>query len=341
MPKNHINIPIFIPHQGCPHKCIFCNQWATVSEQLIPDTNFIYEKVSKYLSSKPPTVKTTEIAFFGGSFTGIDKYRQEELLSAAYKFLMEQSVDGLRLSTRPDMIDEDRLTLLKKYDVSTIELGIQSFDDKILKFSNRGYTSEDIYNAIQLIKKFKFDFVIQLMPGLPGDSMKSSIKSAETTAMLKPSAVRIYPAIVLRNTELEKIFKNGKYTPLSIDDAVETCAEMYKIFKKSRIQVIRLGLHPLSRGNLNNIIAGPYHSAFGFMVKSRVKRIETEKRINDAIKEKDISIDRGVNLIFPDNCKEEYIGYNKNNITYLKKIFDLIDLKYKIADIPHLLIENY
>ena len=326
MAKSQVTIPIFIPHSGCPHMCIFCNQWSTTGTEKQADADFVHKQVDKYLAGVSASVKHIEIAFFGGSFTAIPNKKQEELLEAANIHLQRKTIQGIRLSTRPDYIDNDILDVLKKYGVTTVELGVQSFDDIVLKASNRGHTAQDSHEAIGLVKKYGFDVIIQLMPGLPGDTKIKSIESASIAASLGPSGARIYPAVVIKNTGLEKLYMEKSYTPLSMEEAVETCKDMHVIFDNKKIPVIRIGLHPFSEDELKNIIAGPYHPSFGFFVKSRIKRDITHNWIKDYIKKN--GVPETLDLPLPEKEREEYIGYKKENIEFFKKEFGIKNINY-------------
>ncbi|MCP4137617.1 MAG: radical SAM protein [bacterium] len=329
MSKKRITIPIFIPHLGCPHQCAFCNQWETSGSRVLPDKKSIDEQVVRYLSQKGADVEHIEIAFFGGSFTGIPIPLQEELLSAAGPYLEKNIIQGIRLSTRPDYINEQALLLLKKYSVTTIELGIQSFFDDVLSASNRGHSARDSHQAPELVKKHGFDVVIQLMPGLPGDSREKSIQSAEIAAEYTPAGVRIYPTVVLNNTKLAHMYKNNEYSPLSTEEAVERCKDMYMVFQRNTIPVIRMGLHPLNPEERKNILAGPYHPSFGFMVKSRMRRDIIEEAVKDLIHGKPGLT--ALKIEIPDRNKEEYIGTKKENIEYIKQRFNLKKVEYFIS----------
>lgn len=326
MAKSQVTIPIFIPHSGCPHMCIFCNQWSATGTEKQADADFINSQVDRYLSGIPESVKHIEIAFFGGSFTAIPIKKQEELLEAANIHLQRKTIQGIRLSTRPDYIDNNILGFLKKYGVTTIELGVQSFDDTVLHASNRGHTAQDSHEAIGLIEKSGFNIIIQLMPGLPGDTKIKSIQSAEIASSLSPSGARIYPAVVIKNTGLEKLYLDKSYSPLSMEEAVETCKEMHIIFDNKNIPVIRIGLHPFSGEELKNIIAGPYHPSFGFFVKSRIKRDNTCRWILDYIKKN--GVPATLDLAFPEKEREEYIGYKKENIEFFKNEFGIKNINY-------------
>ncbi len=294
----------------------------------MPDSGYIKKRINTYLDNIDTESTDTEIAFFGGSFTGIERELQEEFLAAAAKYLREGRVSGIRASTRPDYINHETIDLLKRYGVNTIELGVQSFSNAVLERSRRGHTAEDSINAVNLLKKEGMDTVLQLMPGLPGHSWETVIESASRSAGLAPGAVRIYPAVVLANTELEKIYNEGSYSPLTLENAVEICSRMLKIFNNHNIPVIRMGLHPFPPEKLESIISGPYHPAFGFLVKSRLKRDEIEESLI-RILDKNPGLNRLL-LELPALCPEEYIGLRKENISYLKNKYKLEILDYRI-----------
>lgn len=241
MQKQYV-IPIFVPHLGCPNDCIFCNQKTISGEQKQVTKEDVANTVEYYLSSFKEENAYIEIAFFGGSFTGIDVDKQEELLSAAYEFIKQGKVNSIRLSTRPDYIDKEILKRLKKYKVTTIELGVQSSNDYILKRCGRGHTFEDVKNASKLIRRFGFTLGHQMMCGLPESTRLDELNTAKDLAKLKPKIVRIYPVLVLKGTKLAKEYENGEYEPLSCNQAVEICKELYYFFQSKKIQVIRMGL---------------------------------------------------------------------------------------------------
>ena len=200
MPKEQVTIPFFIPHEGCPFTCVFCNQHATSGSKASVDALSIREKVIRYRKTVASTIKHVEIAFFGGSFTGLSIDSQKNFLKEAYNCLQEGLVSGIRLSTRPDFISDEIIEIIKEYKVSTIELGVQSFDDSVLGASARGHTADDTKLALIKLKKSKIPFVIQLMPGLPSASFESDIKSAKQACTFKPQGVRIYPTVVVKGT---------------------------------------------------------------------------------------------------------------------------------------------
>lgn len=268
--KNMYIIPIFIPHLGCPHKCVFCNQNEITGSKCIIDEEFVNNTIINYLKTIP-TDSRIEVSFYGGSFTGIPIDDQKRYLNIAKKYLDMGEIDAIRLSTRPDYINDTILTNLKYYGVSIIELGVQSMDKDVLIKSQRGHTEKDVINASYLIKKNGFTLGLQMMIGLPGDDEKKAIKTAEKIISLKPDFVRIYPTLVVKGTYLEKMYKDGLYKPINLNDAVELSKELYIKFIRNNIDVIRIGLQTTKNINTNgDIIAGPFHPAFGQLVKSSI-----------------------------------------------------------------------
>ncbi|HOF32820.1 MAG TPA: radical SAM protein [Spirochaetota bacterium] len=310
MSKKRITVPFFVPHNGCPNLCIFCDQKTQAGREPLPEE--IIPLIKQYRKSAPDSVTNFELAFFGGSFTGIEVNYQKQLLKEAKSALEMGLVSGIRVSTRPDAINKETLSLLNKYSVKTIEIGAQSFSDDVLKASGRGHTAKQTIEAAQLIKQHGFDLVIQLLPGLPLDSIEKSIRSAEIAAELNPSAARIYPAVVLEGTNLGEMFKSGAYSPLSVEEAVEWTYEIMKIFQRKNINVIRIGINPVESGNLSKIIGGAYHPSFGQIVKSRLKRDDMEQLFLFQ------EIDQKSTILIPSDYKEEYIGQKRANIKYLE-----------------------
>jgi len=266
-----INIPIFVSHRGCPHDCVFCNQKRITGQSGSVTPIEADEIIQSALSTIGRENSYIEIAFFGGSFTAIDICEQEALLKVARKYIKSGYVDGIRLSTRPDCINEQELIMLKKYDVTSIELGVQSTDEEVLKKSRRGHSYEDVVNASRLINEFGFELGLQMMLGLVGDTREKSLKTAGDIISLSPKTTRIYPTIVIRDSALEVMYNKGEYEPLSLDDAVELCAEIYMMFSENDIEVLRMGLmasEDMHEGR--GIVAGPFHPSFGELVFSRI-----------------------------------------------------------------------
>lgn len=259
------NISLFIPHLGCPHKCSFCNQNTITGKQTQPGADDVRAAVETALKKKNYDY---EIAFFGGSFTAIDREYMLSLLKAAYDYVKDGRVNGIRISTRPDCIDEEVLDILKKYGVTSIELGAQSMDDEVLRANFRGHTAEDVENASRLIKSFGFELGLQMMTGLYLDTDEKAVQTAQKIIDLAPDTVRIYPTVVLKNTYLAKLYEDEIYKPQTVDDAANLCTKIVPMFEKAGIRVIRLGLHSSPKLK-KNMIAGAFHDSFGEIVKSR------------------------------------------------------------------------
>ena len=264
----HANISLFVPHQGCPHQCSFCNQ-KTISGSVKELTPQEVRKTLQKAVGDGVDPKNTEIAFFGGSFTAIRRDYMISLLEEAKPFIENEKFCGIRVSTRPDAIDDEILSILKEYKVTSIELGAQSTDEQVLLLNHRGHTRDDIIKASRLIKEKGFSLGLQMMTGLLGDTPEKSLKTAEDIISLKPETVRIYPTIVLEGTYLGEIHKRGEYAPQTVEEAVELCAVLLKRFYEENITVIRLGLH--SGGNVEEgFIAGPSQPAFGELCESKI-----------------------------------------------------------------------
>lgn len=271
MSKNHYIIPIFVPHEGCPHNCVFCNQNTITGSKTKVDSQFVHNTVLDYLKTINNKKATKEISFFGGSFTAIDIEKQNELLEVAKFYKDKGEVDFIRLSTRPDAIDDFILNNLKNYSVDIIELGVQSMDKDVLLKSGRGHSDDDVIKASKLIKEYGFTLGHQIMLGLPTDNFIKDIETTQKLIELKPDICRIYPALVIRNTPMEKMVLEGTYKPYSLDDAVEISKTIYGMLVSKGIQVIRIGLQPTDTINLNGeVICGPFHPAFRELVESSI-----------------------------------------------------------------------
>lgn len=269
-----------------------------------------------------------EIAFFGGSFTAIEPQIQEELLQVAYDYVESGKVESIRVSTRPDAINKETLKRLKKYKVKTIELGVQSANDYILKRANRGHTFEDVKKASRMIRWNGFKLGHQMMVGLPESTRIEEINTAKALIKLKPKMVRIYPVLVIKNTKLEREYKEGTYEPLSLVQAVEVCKELVRMFADKNIEIIRIGLQSTDEisepGNSKSeVVAGPYHPAFRQLVESGMwydSIVEKIKKLNVKVKEVQVT----VNPVDSNNV----IGHKRENVLKLKEIYD-VDLIVK------------
>ena len=267
----HYTIPIFIPQQGCPFQCVFCNQEKITSRGHAPDEEEVNNIISQHHSSFPKGNKHVEIGFFGGSFTGLKIEEQERYLRIAQSYVQKGMIQGIRLSTRPDYISETGLHLLKKYGVTTIELGAQSMDEDVLIESARGHTAWDIEMASHLITAHGFRLGLQMMIGLPGDSLEKSILTANKIIELGACETRIYPVLVIKGTKLEEWYEQGKYRPLSLDEAVFWLKTIIPLFEEAGVEVTRVGLHSsvgLQTGK--ELVAGPFHTSIRELAMTEV-----------------------------------------------------------------------
>lgn len=322
MKKEYI-IPIFVPHLGCKNSCTFCNQ-KTISGQVKQVTaKDVKDTIEYYLSNFKDNNKYVEVAFFGGSFTGIDEDIQEELLQAAFEYIKKKKVNSIRISTRPDYINKDILKRLKKYKVKTIELGVQSANNYILSRCQRGHTFEDVKKASKLIRRRGFTLGHQMMVGLPESTKLDEINTTRSLIKLKPKIVRIYPVLVIKGTKLEEEYKNNEYIPLTVNQAVERCKDIVAMFNKKNIKVIRIGLQNTNTidepgHNESEVVAGPYHPAFRQLVESSMwydSMLEHIKQFNTKVKVVEIKANP-VNI-------NNIIGHKKENIKKLNEIYDV------------------
>lgn len=325
MSKSYYIIPIFVPHLGCPHDCVFCNQKRITGLTTDVTKDTVNKTIIEHLNTFPKENITIEVAFYGGSFTGIDKDIQRELLSVPLKYKENGKVHGIRLSTRPDYIDDEILTLLKEYKVDTIELGVQSLKDDVLIKSGRGHTSQQVYVASKLIKKYGFNLGLQMMVGLVGDNREKSLYTAQEFIKLDPYCVRIYPTLVIKDTFLEKMYLKGMYKPLLLEEAVYIASDLLMLFQYHNIDVIRVGLQPTENIALGkDVIEGPFHPSFRQLVESNIM-INIIKEFLDEIKEEYFK----EALIVEVNGKNiSYIaGQKSSNVDYLKKTYEFKKIK--------------
>jgi histone acetyltransferase (RNA polymerase elongator complex component) len=321
--NNSLIIPVFIMNSGCPHRCIFCNQKITAGNFPLRITReFFDSEVKSYLAWNKDKSRKVEIAFYGGSFTGVAPDYQEELLSWAYSFIQNGLVNSIRISTRPDYITESNLSVLKKYGVTTIEIGAQSFIDDVLEFAQRGHDSAAIVKAMITLKDHGFQTGLHLMAGLPKDTKEGYIYSLDKTIELKPDTVRIHPVIVFSGTSLAEELRKGEYKPLELSDAVELCRLAWKKLSATGIHVIRIGVQLTQEmGKDGAVLAGPIHPALGSLVLSSIFYEGTinlldnvspdTKEIRFGISERDMS---------------NFRGLSNMNISAIKKLYPRTNL---------------
>lgn len=322
---SHSNISIFVPHAGCPQQCSFCNQKTISGSQCQPTAEDVHRICSQALEQISDR-KNTEIAFFGGSFTAIDRSYMTELLKAAKCYLGENGFKGIRISTRPDFIDNEVLKLLKSFGVTSIELGAQSMVNRVLEANERGHTVENVYRACQLIRNHGFELGLQMMVGLYQSTWKEERKTSERIMKIHPDTVRIYPVVVLEGTKLAELYKSGEYQLMDFEDVVGICADSLFKFEECGINVIKCGLHA-SDGVEGDMVAGFYHPAFRELCESQIYRMAIIELIHNqgfmkALKHRI----KGYTFAVNPSCISKALGHKKSNVTYFKENFG-IDIK--------------
>lgn len=319
-------IPIFVPHKGCPHDCIFCNQkkiTGVSTDVTSEDARNIIEECLETIDKDADV----EIAFFGGSFTAIDIDIQKSLLSVAKEYVEKGLVKDIRMSTRPDCIDEDILSMLKEYKTSIIELGVQSLDEKVLLDSIRGHQSEIVYKSSKMIKNSGIKLGLQMMIGLPADTEEKCIFTAKKFVELKPDCVRVYPTLVVKDTGLEKLMEQNKYNPFTLEESVNIVKKVLVLFYVNNINVIRVGLQATDDIQIGKaVLAGPYHPAFRELVEADMIKDYLEFVIlqNKNIKQ----------MLVKSNKKNisKIIGNKKTNVKYMEEKFGVL-LKTQESDL--------
>lgn len=326
--KNYI-IPIFVPHKGCPHDCIFCNQKRITGQIQELSSKDIDNIISQYIRTINKPDVNIEVAFFGGSFTAIPREEQDMYLSVANRYLEMGKIDSIRLSTRPDYINKEILKNLKKFGVSIVELGVQSMDEEVLHACQRGHNTEDVINAVNLLKEEGFTVGIQLMVGLPKDNEEKCIKTVKKVVKLKPHIARIYPSLVIKDTYMENIFNSGRYVPLKLKEAVNICKLMLIHLERNGINVIRIGLQPTDDMQIGkSIVAGPYHPAFRQLVESEIYKDMIDKILESII------IEPNASVIINFNSKDysDIVGQKKSNIEYFRTKYSAVEISFIASD---------
>ena len=315
-------LPVFVPHWGCPHACVFCNQ-RRISGAVMPATAEDVKKAIQEAAAFLPKGGKRQLAFYGGSFTAIPVKEQEALLGAAKEALDRGEIDAVRLSTRPDAIDETVLSRLKAFGVETIELGAQSMDNKVLQLAGRGHTAHDVERASELIKAAGFRLILQMMTGLPGSSDESDAETARRLIALKPDGVRIYPTVIVRDTALFDMWQAGEYEEHTVEDAVRVCAKIVPLFEQAGIPIIRLGLNPTEELSGGAAAGGAYHPALGELVKSRILLEKARALL------KGTEPGSRVTLMVGRGKASQMAGQHRENIRRLTGEYALSDLKIR------------
>lgn len=331
MPKSHYIIPIFVPHAGCPHQCVFCNQKHISGQRTLPTGEEVERQIAQYLKTiGDPAGKTVEVAFFGGSLTAIPEGLQKELLAPARAVWEAERVDYLRLSTRPDCIAGGNLAWLYDWGVRVIELGVQSMDAGVLAAAKRGHTPEDVRDAAALVKEMGFQLGLQMMVGLPGDSPDKAGETARELAALRPDFVRIYPVLVVKGTELAEMYLTGQYRPWDLLTTVEVCKDLLKFFAQEDIPVIRIGLQASEQVSLQgDVIAGPFHPALRELVESAWARERVEELLRraglepvDNAGEQILPVEQVVLQVSPRDISIVR-GQHNSNICYFRRVWGI------------------
>ena len=327
MAKTNYIIPVFVPHKGCPFDCVFCNQKRITGNLEDISIDKVRNQISDYISTIPDYEnKNIEIAFFGGSFTGIERELQESLLKVAYEWKSKGIVNHIRLSTRPDYIDEEIMNFLVKYGVSIIELGVQSMDEKILNLSGRGHTPEHVKSAVNIMKNYPIKVGLQMMVGLPGDTEDSVNYTANEIIRLRPDFVRIYPTLVVKDTELEELYINSKYIPFNLERTICICKDLLVKFIKNHIEVIRIGLQPTENiAEGKDIIAGPFHPSIRQLVEDKLFK----DFLNYIFSHSKLENEKEVTLETNDKNVSSVAGHNKSNVNFLKEKYNIGKIKIK------------
>ncbi len=312
-------IPVFVPHLGCPHNCVFCNQ-RRISGARFPATAEEVRQAIKRSAAFLPKGEKRQLAFYGGSFTAIPPTAQELLLSEAKAAVDRGEIDAIRLSTRPDAVDGEVIDRLLHFGVETVELGAQSLDDEVLALSERGHSAEDIEKAFRQLKDAGFQVVLQMMTGLPGDTEEKDLETAHKIIRLHPDGVRIYPTVIVKDTALYSMWKAGAYREHTVEDAVSICAKLLPLFEEAGIPVIRLGLNPTDELSSGAAVGGAYHPAFGELVRSRILRDQAAAMLLAAAHGCDIviTVEKGK--------LSQMVGQRRENIHYLTDRFSLSHL---------------
>ncbi|MDO4581978.1 MAG: radical SAM protein [Bacillota bacterium] len=307
-------LPFFLPMSGCPFQCIYCDQVAISGESGKPTPQQVAAQAAAFDGGTD-----AELAFYGGTFTALPVSEQDAYLQAAGAALSEGRIGGIRISTRPDCIDEPALTRLREQGVRTVELGIQSFDDEVLRRSGRGYTAQTAIEACRAVKDMGLRLGVQMMTGLPGDDRDKALATARRTVALDADMARIYPLLVLRDTPLARLWERGGYQPQTTDDAAELCAELLAVFTAAELPVIRIGLNAGADVE-QALLAGPYHPAFGAIVKTALKRRQIEYLLDGAGREQAAIIG------FPREDTPLVFGQDRRNMLYLGRAYPYLAL---------------
>ena len=325
--KKHANIPLFVVHMGCPNQCVFCNQRLISGTSSFSAEN-AREQIENALATLVGTGRQAEIAFFGGSFTGIERALMVELLDMAQEYVDQGLVSGIRMSTRPDYINEEILAVLSRYTISCVELGVQSMSDSVLRLTKRGHTVQDTRRACRLLQASGIPFAGQMMIGLPGATPEDELHCAGAIAHMGAVAYRVYPTLVFRHTELADMYERGEYRPLSVREAVERMSAVMAVMEESGLTCLRAGL--CESDNLHDpasLCAGPNHPAIGELARSALMHRKMESACERVIKNGVCLKGRSVRFFVPRGKASAAAGHKRENILYLYTKYGIKSVK--------------
>ena len=323
----HYNIPIFLPELACPYRCVYCNQFHITGNSDVVKPEDVKNIIDSHLASFKEENRFVEVAFFGGNFTGLPVKMQNDYLEVVQPYLDKNLVHGIRCSTRPDYISLQRVKEIKHLGMRNIELGAQSTNDEVLKHCKRGHTYNDIVEASQIILSEDITLGLQMMIGLPYDSEEKDFQTAKDIVNLGAKESRIYPCIVVKDTELEALYRNGDYKALSINEAVSRSSKLYSYFIENQVKVLRIGLHQSDELDKEGYVAGPYHKNFAEMVFSHIWK---EKFENLKISESE-NLKKDIIINVPASQINHAIGWNGENKKLLLEQFRSVDFKCRDA----------
>ncbi len=314
------NVSIFVPHAGCPHLCSFCDQKTISGSVKAPDAGEVFELLKEQAPHLEERGLIAEIAFFGGSFTAIERGYMESLLTVADRAVKKFPVyTGIRCSTRPDRVDERIVGVLKKYGVTAVELGAQSMSDEVLSANDRGHTAEDVRRAARIIGESGIELGLQMMTGLYRDTPENCLYTADEFIKLRPKTVRIYPTVILRNTKLGELFESGEYRSFSFEETVDLCAKLHRKFTENGVRIIRMGLHA-SPDVERDMLGGVYHPALREIVESRIFLEDLKGQL--------LGVKKGKHLVYTDPKNiSKAVGQNKSNMIALAQMGYEIEFK--------------
>jgi histone acetyltransferase (RNA polymerase elongator complex component) len=324
--RNHI-VPIFLPHWGCPYQCVYCDQTVIAAHEGLLEIGGL---LAEALEKVPPSAYPVEVAFYGGTFTALPLKTQALLLDQVQEFMALGQVGSIRLSTHPACLEEESLELLAQKGVKTVELGVQSLQLEVLKLSGRDYSPDTVAKGVTLLRRYGFNVGIQLMPGLPGDSREMTLDTVKRVIRLAPDFVRVYPTLVINHTTLAEMWRSGQYTALTLDEGIEWCKEISKLFYEAHIPIIRMGLHATPELEAQ-VLAGPYHPAFKALVDSALTFEKIEALITNY----------GGELVIYCNPREvsKVRGDKNMNISKLMQMFGFSNVRV-VAD-PEMAMQEY